>query len=142
VYVLSDNSLLGSPKAWSTEVIAAYNRNRADRVVGEMNYGGDMVEHTIRTAPDGENISYKNVSASRGKAIRAEPIAALYEQGKAHHVGTFSELEDEMCSWLPGVGMSSPNRMDAMVWAITELLDGETAMTIEEIPDEFAYPRG
>jgi hypothetical protein len=142
VYVLSDNSLLGSPKSWSSEVIATYNRNRADRVVGEINYGGDMVEHTIRTAPDGENISYKNVSASRGKAIRAEPIAALYEQGKAHHFGTFPELEDEMCSWLPGVGMASPNRMDAMVWAITELLDGEVAMSIEEIPDEFAYPRG
>lgn len=142
VYVLNDSSLLGSPEKWSSEVIAAYNRTSADRVVGEKNFGGDMVEHTIRTAPNGKHISYKNVTASRGKAIRAEPVAALYEHGQVHHVGTFEMLEDEMCSWLPDTGMASPNRMDALVWAITELLDLDNPIVIEEIPDDFAYPRG
>ena len=85
-----------------------------------MNNGGDMVEHTIRSAKGGRHVAYKAVRASRGKAIRAEPIAARYEKGLIHHVGTFRELEDQMCSWVPGD--KSPDRIDALVWALTELM--------------------
>ena len=96
-------------------------------VVGEANYGGDMVESTIMQAAKNQNriIRYKNVHASRGKAIRAEPVVANYEHGKIHHVGEFPYLEDEMVSWIPGESRESPNRIDAMVWAITELMMGE-----------------
>lgn len=123
-YVIADHSLRGSPARWGGEVVAAYNLHHADRVVGEVNNGGDMVEHTVRTADGGGLVSYKAVRASRGKAIRAEPIAALYERGLIHHVGTFGELEDQMCTWQPGD--KSPDRLDALVWAATELLLGET----------------
>lgn len=121
-YILDDSSLRASPGEWGNAVVAAYHRYRGDRVVGETNFGGDMVEHTIRTVSGGSVVSYKNVRATRGKAVRAEPIAALYEQGKVHHVGSFPALEDEMCSWEPGRGMASPNRLDALVWALTELM--------------------
>lgn len=120
-YVLDDVSLLDSPEKWSQQIIAAYHRHSADRVLGEKNFGGDMVEHTIRSADGGRDISYKNVTASRGKAVRAEPIAAFYERGLVHHVGSFPHLEDELCSWIPGQS-TSPNRLDALVWALTELL--------------------
>ena len=119
-FVLADNSLKAGPEVWSSRVISTYDDWNADRVCGESNFGGDMVESTIRTAS--KTVSYKNVHASRGKIVRAEPVAALYEQGKIHHVGTFPELEDEMCSYVPGLSAKSPNRMDAKVWAITELL--------------------
>ncbi len=132
-YVLDDSSLLGSPEAWSNAVIAAYHRHSADRILGEKNYGGDMVEHTIRTA--GGDVSYSNVNATRGKAVRAEPIAALYERGKVHHVGTFPHLEEEMCNWVPGQSTKSPNRVDALTWALTELMakvaDGATFSTVK-----------
>lgn len=118
-YVLADDSSRASPNVWARAVITAYHRHKADRIVAEANFGGDMVENTIRTVePD---ISYKAVNASRGKAIRAEPVAALYEQGRIHHVGEFSFLEDELCTWEPGVGARSPNRLDALVWAMTEV---------------------
>ena len=122
-YVLSDRSLRGSPNTWAGAVIAAYISHQADRVVGETNYGGDMVEETIRNAAKAAhvNIGYRNVSATRGKAVRAEPIVGLYEQGRVHHVGTFTALEAEMCLWVPNETTESPNRMDAMVWALTEL---------------------
>jgi len=142
-YLLGDSSLLGSPETWSREVIATYNRHQADRILGEKNFGGDMVEHTIRTADDGDRVSYRNVSASRGKAVRAEPVAAQYERGKVHHVGTFPHLEDEMCSWVPGQGMNSPNRLDAAVWALTDLMLGESDEVIEDAaPDVLADWRG
>ena len=121
-YIIEDRSLLGSPDAWGTAAVTAYHHNDADRIVAEVNFGGDMVESTIRTVD--KNASYKAVRASRGKAIRAEPVAALYEHGKVHHVGQFSLLEDEMCSWVPGEGLPSPNRLDALVWAVTELMLG------------------
>src|SRR5690606_26173827 len=105
VYVLDDTSLLGSPDTWSSAVIQTYEYWQADRVLGEKNFGGDMVEHTIRTADGGKNISYKNANASRGKAVRAEPIAAAYERGKVHHVGHFPMLEAEMTGWIPNAGM-------------------------------------
>lgn len=117
-YTLDDRSLQGTPLEWAREAIAAYHTRRADRIIGEQNNGGEMVETTIRTVD--ANVSYVSVYASRGKAIRAEPIAALYEQGKIHHVGTFAELEDQLCQWVPGD--DSPDRLDALVWAYTELM--------------------
>ena len=122
-YILDDKSLLGSPGEWADAVIAAYNRNVADMIVGEVNYGGDMVEATIIGAATATNqiCRYKNVHASRGKAVRAEPIVARYEHGVIHHVGSFDTLEDEMVTWVPGESRYSPNRIDALVWAMTEL---------------------
>ena len=123
-YVLEDATLRASPEGWSEAVQRAYKDHCADRVVAEINFGGDMVESVLR-ATDG-NLSYKPVHASRGKQIRAEPIAALYERGLVHHVGDFPLLEDEMTLWVPGMGMLSPNRLDALVWALTELMMGKS----------------
>jgi len=127
-YILDDKSLLGSPGEWADAVLAAYNRNKADIIVGEVNYGGDMVEATIKGAAEATNQTcrYKNVHASRGKAVRAEPIVARYENSRIHHVGTFNTLEDEMVLWVPGESKYSPNRIDALVWAMTELGIGNT----------------
>ncbi len=122
-YVLDDKSLLGSPGEWGSAAITAYNRNDADMIVAEVNYGGAMVEANIMGIADatGQVCRYKNVHASRGKAVRAEPIVARYEKGIIHHVGEFPELEDEMVTWVPGESRYSPNRIDALVWAFTEL---------------------
>lgn len=117
-YVLDDLSINGTPAEWGGEAVKGYDAWEADRIVGEVNYGGDMVEATIRAVR--ENVSYGEVRATRGKARRAEPIAALYQRGKVHHVGTFAEMEDEMCTWSEEETWS-PNRMDALVWALTEL---------------------
>ena len=119
-FVIDDPSKKGTPGEWGRAVVTAYHRNLADRVLGEANYGGDMVENTIKTVD--KDVAYKAVHATRGKAIRAEPVSALYEKGRVHHVGDFEELEDEMCNWVPNSGMKSPNRLDALVWAITELM--------------------
>lgn len=120
-YVLDDRSLRGSPGDWSAAAVTAYNRNEASRIIGEVNNGGDMVEHTIRGADGAEGVAYKAVRASRGKATRAEPVVARYERGEVHHVGEFQELEDQMCNWVPDQG-ASPDRVDAAVWALTELM--------------------
>lgn len=119
-YVLDDASLAGSVGAWTNAVVACYHKNRADRIIGETNFGGDMVEATLRAVDP--NISYKEVRASRGKAVRAEPVVAQYEKGRVHHVGEYPALEDEQCIWVADSGMPSPNRIDALVWAIVELL--------------------
>ncbi len=119
-FVLDDESLKAPPDVWSARVVSCYEDWEADRVLGEQNFGGDMVESTIKTAS--KTISYKNVHASRGKIVRAEPVAALYEQGKVHHVGAFLKLEEEQCSYVPGLSHKSPNRMDALVWAVTDLM--------------------
>lgn len=121
-YVLDDLTTGGSPDTWAREVVTGYHRNFADRIAAEANNGGDMVIATIRTIDN--NVNVKKLWASRGKYTRAEPIAALYEQGRVHHVGMFAQLEDECCTWVPGEGMDSPNRMDALVWALTELMTG------------------
>ena len=125
-FVLHDRSLKDAPDKWAKEVVAAYKANHADRVYAEKNFGGDMVEATIRTVDP--SISYKSVTASRGKAVRAEPISALYEQGKVHHVGRLDALENEMVSWQPGISSWSPNRVDALVWVLSELMMGEGAV--------------
>jgi phage terminase large subunit-like protein len=133
-YVLADYSIEASPQVWAARVVGAYHDYQADRVVGEVNYGGDMVESTIRTAAGGEYVSFKAVRASRGKAVRAEPVAALYERGLVHHVGPFHHLEDELCNWEPFSSAASPNRLDALVWALSELMLGGRAPGLGEQP--------
>jgi phage terminase large subunit-like protein len=117
-FVLRDDSLSASPDGWARRAVTAFNQTMADRFAAERNFGGAMVESTIRTVLPSAPIHM--VVASRGKSIRAEPIAALYEQGRVHHVGSFPELEDEMTTWTPDEPWS-PNHMDALVWAVTEL---------------------
>lgn len=118
-YVLADRSMQASPATWAAAVANAYNEFKADRVVAEVNNGGDMVEQILRTA--GQKMPYKAVHASRGKITRAEPVAALYEKGLVHHVGTFGGLEDQMRNYCGYDAEDSPDRMDALVWGITEL---------------------
>ncbi len=125
-YVLDDLSLVASPAAWGATVVRAYIDWKADRVISEVNNGGDLVEANVRSAAtqlEVSNVSYKAVRASRGKLVRAEPVAALYEQGRVHHVGSFPKLEDQLCEWDP-TGDYSPDRLDALVWALTELMLG------------------
>jgi len=119
-YILGDYTLHGTPKEWSDEVIAAYNHKQADAVTAEKNYGGEMVESTI-TQFGKQQINVKLVTATRGKAVRAEPISALYEKGLVYHVEEFPELEDELCTTKFEDLTKSPNRLDACVWALTEL---------------------
>lgn len=119
VYVLADDSRQGSPLAWATAAVTAYHRHKADCIVAEVNNGGEMVAQTIATVD--RQVPVRMVHASRGKAPRAEPVAALYEKNHGHHLGVFAALEDEMCLWTPGD--DSPNRMDALVWAVSGLLD-------------------
>ncbi len=125
-YVLEDCTVKAGPGTWGKVATGAYDRHAADVVVGEVNYGGAMVQHVIQTARP--RTPYKAVSASRGKVIRAEPIAALYEAGKVRHVGDFRDLEDELSgfSTIGYVGDRSPNRADALIWAVSELFPGLT----------------
>lgn len=119
-YTLADDSVQGSPQQWATAAVTAYHKHRANLIVAEKNNGGEMVEAVIKQVD--QTVHVKLVHASRGKATRAEPVAAISEQGRDHHVGTFAKLEDELCLWMPGD--ASPNRLDAKVWAITELSGG------------------
>lgn len=116
-YVLGDYSLRGSPHEWATRVYQAVEAHAADRIVAERNNGGDMVEATLRTIR--KDAPIRTVWASRGKYTRAEPIAALYEQGRVSHVGQFPALELQLVSWEPG--QPSPDRLDALVWALSDL---------------------
>ncbi len=122
-YVLADYSCRLSPARWAKNVVSAYYRHKADRIVAETNNGGDLVETVIRTV-DGE-VSYKKIAASRGKVTRAEPVSSLYEQGRVHHAGIFRDLEDQMCNFFPEGGPKADDRVDALVWAITELKEKE-----------------
>jgi phage terminase large subunit-like protein len=120
-YVLADGTVRGTPEEWGRAVVSTFNLTRADRVIGETNYGGDMVGAVVRSVD--RNVPFREVHASRGKAVRAEPISALYEQGRVHHCGAFARLEDELCEWVPGdKSAASPNRLDALVWALTDLM--------------------
>jgi phage terminase large subunit-like protein len=125
-YVLSDDTLKASPQEWATKAVQVFERYRADRIVAETNNGGDLVVHLFQQVK--ATIPVRKVTASRGKTVRAEPIAALYEQGRVHHVGYFSEMEDQMCEFEPGLNMKSPDRMDALVWALTELSEGSSTI--------------
>ncbi len=118
-YVVEDLSGHYSPAAWAQQAVRAYRHYQADRIIGEVNNGGDLIERNLRTVDP--NVAYRSVHASRGKYIRAEPIAALYEQGRVHHVGPFPLLEEQMCSYVPGQYVGSPDRMDALVWALSDL---------------------
>lgn len=133
-YVLEDASGIMPPASadatkpgWANQAIALYKARGADRIIAEVNNGGEMVENTIRVVD--ANVAYKAVHASRGKAVRAEPVSALYEQKRMHHVGAFPMLEDQMCAFTSDFDRKkagySPDRMDALVWAITELMVGE-----------------
>lgn len=125
-YVLSDISCKASPSGWGNKAINAFRINEADRVVGEVNNGGDMIESTLRNIDN--NIPFRAVRASRGKMVRAEPIAALYEQNRVHHVGQFHELEDQMCQFtVDNIAEDSPDRVDALVWGFTDLFGGSLA---------------
>lgn len=116
-YVLASEGYRLSPQAWANRVVDAYDAHSADRVVAEVNQGGEMVEATMRQVRQG--LPIKVIRASRGKTVRAEPIAALYEQGKVHHVGTFAATEEQMCSF--PVAAEFDDRVDALVYALTEL---------------------
>jgi len=117
-YVFGDYTLHDTPKKWAEAAITAYNLHEANTIVGEVNNGGDLVEMNIKTV--NSMIPFESVRASRGKAVRAEPISALYEQGRIHHFGTFPELEDQMVEWVPGSG-KSPDRVDALTWSLSSL---------------------
>lgn len=119
-YVIADCSILGTANEWAQAVVDAYHRYEADAIIAENNYGGSIVEAVIRNASD-SLLNVKMVTATRGKAVRAEPVAALYEQGKVHHVGNLAMLEDELCSWIPGESKNSPNLLDAATWSLTAL---------------------
>lgn len=125
--ILADRSCKLSPDGWGRRAVEAYREFKADRIVAERNFGGAMVEHVIRTVD--RNVSYREVTASRGKAVRAEPVAALYEQGRVSHARGADdrgliELEDQMCQMTSDgfVGEGSPDRVDAAVWALTDLM--------------------
>jgi phage terminase large subunit-like protein len=121
LYVLDDRSLRASPDTWARRAIAAYRDAGADRLIAEANQGGELVVHTLKMVD--ATASIKFVHATRGKRTRAEPIAALYEQGRVHHVGTLATLEDQLCLWEAHAGAPSPDRLDALVWALTELVE-------------------
>lgn len=118
-HILADRSCRLSPDGWARRAIEAYREFGADRIVAEVNNGGDLVETVLRVVDT--NIPYTAVHASRGKRVRAEPIAALYEQGRVTHAEAFADLEDQLCSFTPESG-DSPDRMDALVWALTHLM--------------------
>lgn len=138
--VLEDASLSGSPMEWARRAVSLYRSWEADAIVIEVNQGGDMVAHTIRTIDP--NVKIKEVRASRGKHVRAEPIAALYEQGRVAHVGSFPELEAQMTQMTTSgyEGEGSPDRVDALVWALTDLFPAMVKPVAD--PSRFAIPQG
>jgi phage terminase large subunit-like protein len=124
-YILDDKSLRASPDKWARQAVNLYHEHKADKIVAETNNGGDMVIMLLKQVDAG--IATKKVTATRGKQLRAEPISSLYEQGKVHHIGYFPELETQMCEWTP-LSNESPDRLDALVWALTELNSGGSSM--------------
>lgn len=132
-YVLGDHSVNLSPEGWARRVADVYSLHAADRIVAERNFGGAMVEAVIRAAAP--KLPVTVVTASRGKVARAEPIAALYEQGRISHLGAFPALEDQCCSMTPSgyVGEGSPDRADALVWALTELMLGKARPSLADV---------
>jgi predicted phage terminase large subunit-like protein len=127
VYVLDDATVNLGPEGWARQVVNTYRKHEADMIVGEANFGGAMVEYTIRTID--KRVPYRPVHASRGKVVRAEPVAALYEQGRVRHVGSLAKLEDQMINMTQRgyEGSGSPDRLDALVWVITDLVFGRSA---------------
>jgi phage terminase large subunit-like protein len=128
-HVLSDMTMRGTPMEWATAAIREYNRFKADRIVAEVNNGGEMVEATLRTVDP--FCSYQAVHATHGKTIRAEPISALYEKGMVLHHGGFRDMEEELMTYTGKAGQKSPNRMDALVWALSSLTEGGKLVPLE-----------
>jgi len=128
LYTLADDSIQGSPLEWARIAVTAYHLHKADAIIAEANNGGEMVALTIKQVDPSVNV--RLVHASRGKQTRAEPISAMSEQGRDHHVGSFPALEDELCLWIPGD--PSPNRLDAKVWAATELTAHGAAVLVDD----------
>jgi phage terminase large subunit-like protein len=124
-YVLADKSLRALPARWANAALTLYHDLEADNIIAESNNGGEMIRTVIKSVArdGGDSIPIRLIHASRGKQTRAEPISQLYERNKVHHVGAFPAMEDELCSWVPGES-ASPNRLDALVWAITALMKG------------------
>jgi phage terminase large subunit-like protein len=118
IYLLDDLSGRMTPGSAMKVAVGAYYEWEADRIIGEMNNGGDFIEALLRT--EDENVPYRTVNASRGKQVRAEPVSSIYEQGRAHHIGAYPKLEDQLCTWTP-LDRESPDRLDALVWGVTEL---------------------
>jgi len=127
-HVIADLSGRYSPLRWANVVKDAYNKYQADRVICEVNQGGDLVETNLRSAQ--VNLPILKIRAYKGKSLRAEPVVALYEQGKVKHTGRLNQLEDQLVSWIPSDPVFSPDRLDALVYAITELMLGKGRPTI------------
>jgi phage terminase large subunit-like protein len=142
VYVLEDASLIGSPAQWASRAISTLDRFEGDAIVVEVNQGGAMVTHTLRTVRP--TLKIVEVRASRGKHVRAEPVAALYEQGRVSHVGSFAALEDQMVMMTASgyLGDRSPDRLDALVWALTELFPAMVKPVRQEQPKARLRPAG
>jgi len=131
-YLLEDASVQGSPLVWATAAVTLYHKISANLIVAESNNGGEMVSAVIHQVDP--SVPVKLVHASRGKATRAEPISAKYENNKIHHIGKFEKLEDELCLWVPGD--ASPNRLDALVWALSSLMLGPGGAQLRVVGDE------
>ena len=133
IIVLDDATLRGSPAQWARKAVATHDLWDADAIVGETNYGGAMVGATIKN--ERQNLRYIEVRASRGKHVRAEPVAGLFEDGRLWFGGEFEELEDQLCGFLTSgyIGERSPDRADSMIWAVTELLGGTSSYTLENL---------
>ncbi|MDF1791454.1 MAG: terminase family protein [Thalassobaculaceae bacterium] len=129
-WVLEDLTARLSPDLWARRAVDAYHRHRADAVVCEVNQGGDLVAATLRTVDPA--LPVRAVRATRGKRLRAEPVAALYEQGRVRHAGAFEALEDQMAGFTGAAGDASPDRLDALVWALTDLMSGPAAAESRE----------
>jgi phage terminase large subunit-like protein len=121
-FVFEDATDIYSPAETCAKVLDVYRRRMANQVIGETNQGGDWIESLLRTHPEAKFLKYLGVHAKDGKRLRAEPVVSLYEQGKVHHVGMFAKLEDEMCTWDPKSSDDSPDRIDAMVHAMTGMM--------------------
>lgn len=142
-YVLEDGTLRGSPEDWARRAVSLYRSWSADKIIAEKNQGGQMVESTIKAVDRSVNVEL--VHATRGKVVRAEPISALYEQHRVHHVGRFDKLEDQMCLFsidnIRNISNGSPDRVDALVWGLTKLFDKITGrrLTKEGVKDNTKY---
>lgn len=130
-YVLQDDSGRYSPEGWASRAIRAYHLYEANAIIAEVNNGGDLVKSAILNID--KTVRYRAVRATRGKYTRAEPVAQLYEQGKIHHVGIFSNLEDQMCSWVPGE--KSPDRIDALVWLMSDVMNIGMQIGVQYAPN-------
>ena len=135
-FVLADVTIKGRPAEWGMQAVSAYYTHEANRIIAERNNGGDMVVSTIKNVD--EHVPVTTVWASRGKQTRAEPVSTLYEKGKVHHVGTFPELEEQLCEWEPGD--ASPDRLDALVWGLSSLMTRGEIKSLYTLLREQGYP--